>query len=658
MYYDLPEHYLADRYKAIGQYLGERFGADVEAHVAVKDVGTPDIDFAKKIPRHGNFTPLCKSHGEIATELIQLFLDQPDPDTLLGLAAYCRPRLNPELFQYCLCVALQHRDDSRDVPIPMAIETFPQKFVDATVLSELREEANAVEQGNRISIEVPPNFTADDREPEQKVAYFREDIGFNLHHWHWHLVYPPFGPRSVVDKDRHGELFYYMHTQMLAHYNNNRFCNGLERVVPLENLRETIKVAYFPKLMNGSVNRTYPARYENMTLKDVNRDDFFLFLTVEDQEIFLKRITAAIDAGFVELPDGSKQSLKNKKGIDTLGNIIESSALSVNDFYGNVHNDVHMLLSFIHDPEGLYMESYGVMADTSISARDPIFFRWHTMIDELCWRHKNTLDPYAEKDLLFLGVEVIQLQTLLQGTGPAPRENTLMTFWQRTQFNLGTGLDFNPTGDSFVTFTHLQHTPFTFRLQVRNSFSSPRQGTVRLYLIPTTDADGSNLGLKDRRRYAMELDSFKVVLQPGLTNIVRRSENSSVTIPYERTFRNIQQSALTGDQGFRFCNCGWPDHLLIPKGTPTGTNYDLFAMVSDYDKDFVLNFDENLNCNDSHSFCGLRDAKYPDAQNMGFPLDRKFPLEVKELDDFVKKYPNMRSTKVQIKFTNTVIART
>lgn len=51
---------------------------------------------------------------------------------------------------------------------------------------------------------------------EHRVAYWREDIGINLHHWHWHLVYPFEGDIRIVNKDRRGELFYYMHQQIMA----------------------------------------------------------------------------------------------------------------------------------------------------------------------------------------------------------------------------------------------------------------------------------------------------------------------------------------------------------------------------------------------------------------------------------------------------------
>lgn len=67
-----------------------------------------------------------------------------------------------------------------------------------------------------MPIVIPRDFTASDLEPEHRLAYFREDMGINLHHWHWHLVYPFDGPDSVVRKDRRGELFFYMHQQLMA----------------------------------------------------------------------------------------------------------------------------------------------------------------------------------------------------------------------------------------------------------------------------------------------------------------------------------------------------------------------------------------------------------------------------------------------------------
>lgn len=82
-------------------------------------------------------------------------------------------------------------------------------------------------------------------------------------------------------------------------------------------------------------------------------------------------------------------------------------------------------------------------------------------------------------------------------------------------------------------------------------------------------------------------------MNQGVNNIRRRSEESSVTIPYERSFRRIGSQYQPTDEEnlsqFRFCGCGWPQHMLLPKGTAsaTGTKFDLFAMVTDYEQDRV-----------------------------------------------------------------------
>lgn len=90
---------------------------------------------------------------------------------------------------------------------------------------------------------------------------------------HWHLVYPGQGPAEIVNKDRRGELFYYMHNQIISRYNVERFCNKLPRVVDLANLRVALPEAYFPKMIRGSNNRAYPGRYENTLLRDMNRSE-------------------------------------------------------------------------------------------------------------------------------------------------------------------------------------------------------------------------------------------------------------------------------------------------------------------------------------------------------------------------------------------------
>lgn len=78
---------------------------------------------------------------------------------------------------------------------------------------------------------------------------------------------------------------------------------------------------------------------------------------------------------------------------------------------------------------------------------------------------------------------------------------------------------------------------------------------------------------------------------PGQNDIRRRSDQSSITIPYERSFRRIGSQFQPTDADdlaqFQFCGCGWPAHMLVPKGTSEGARFDVFVMISNYADDSI-----------------------------------------------------------------------
>jgi hypothetical protein len=654
---DVPESFLVERFKDVGTDLTNRFGGDeVEQRIPIRDISPPDLSFTRPIRRSGGFSLFVKKHKEIAGQLVKLFMDQPDFDSFVAVAAYTKDRVNPYLFQYALAVATAHRPDSKETKVPSVVQVFPDQFVDPGVFRKVREEGTLVAQENRQPVTIPVNFTASDREPEQRVAYFREDIGVNSHHWHWHLVYPGSGERSVVQKDRRGELFYYMHSQIIARYNVERFAANLARVQPLNNLRERIPEGYFPKIIRSTNNRAYPPRASQTTLKDINREE--TTVEVADLERWRDRIFEAIAQGFVLDTSGQQIALSEERGIDLLGDIIENSDLSVNpQLYGSLHNEGHNSISFVHDPDSRHIEEYGVMGDVTTAMRDPIFYRWHSFIDQVFVRHKLTLPVYTDDQLDFSGVSIQNIQiNLSRGNSPP---NILLTYWQRSQVDLAAGLDFGPKGNVFAQFTHLQHAPFSYRINVNNNGAN-RRGTCRIFIAPKVDERGTALPFAQQRVLMIELDKFSVNLTPGSNMIVRRSDDSSVTIPFERTFRAVGQANQPTDANelkrFQFCGCGWPQHMLLPKGKPEGMQFDLFVLISDFTNDTVnQEYNENENCNDAASFCGLRDMLYPDRRAMGYPFDRTHTAAT--LADFIAPRSNMATGTVEIRFSNTLVNR-
>jgi hypothetical protein len=95
-------------------------------------------------------------------------------------------------------------------------------------------------------------------------------------------------------------------------------------------------------------------------------------------------------------------------------------------------------------------------------------------------------------------------------------------------------------------------------------------GFVRVFMAPKNDERNQPMNIKDQRLFMIELDKFIVQLRPGDNVVRRKSVDSTVTIPFERIFRPLDENPNADDEQFNFCNCGWPHYLLIPKGLPEG----------------------------------------------------------------------------------------
>ncbi|XP_012279901.1 phenoloxidase 2-like isoform X2 [Orussus abietinus] len=651
--FDIPGSY-ADRYRSNAVEILNRFGEGTIEKIPVKEVSLPSFDFAQQLGRRENFSLFIPKHRKVAGRLVEILMGMRNYEDFLSASVFCHDRVNPYLYIYCLSVAILHRPDTQNLPLPSHCEVFPDKYVDSGIFAKAREEANVVPAGSRIPIEIPRDYTASDLDEEHKVAYFREDLGVNLHHWHWHLVYPFTGPRQIVQKDRRGELLYYMHQQIQARYNFERFCNGLGRVKRWNNWRDPIPEAYFPKLDSLVASRSWPARPANAVLKDVNRPADQIQVDIQDMERWRDRIYEVIQTGAILNDKGERVPLTETGGIDLLGDIMEASILSPNpNLYGDLHNFMHVTLSYVHDPDHRYLESFSPIGDPSTTMRDPVFYRLHQYVEDVFQQHKRTLQPYTQQQLGYPDVRVTDAEIVT----PNASKNVLSTFWQQSDVDMSRGLDFVPRGSVLARYTHLQHVPYVYRIKVVNQSRTLKLGTCRIYMSPKTDERGLPMPFRDQKNFMIELDKFTVSLKPGENQVERKSDESSVTIPFERTFRNLDAGRPTDVaqlEEFNFCGCGWPQHMLIPKGTKEGLRSELFVMISNYDNDKV---EQNVEgrCVNAMSYCGIRNKKYPDARPMGFPFDR-WPREgVETLNQFLT--PNMIVKDVTIRHRDEVLKR-
>ncbi|CAL1276507.1 unnamed protein product [Larinioides sclopetarius] len=98
----------------------------------------------------------------------------------------------------------------------------------------------------------------------------------------------------------------------------------------------------------------YTNRPSGLSLADVKG-----IASVQDIIRWRERILEAIDLGVVINKNGNDIVLTPEKGINILGAMVEASYESVNEkYYGNIHNQMHNLISLITDTDGRFKVKY------------------------------------------------------------------------------------------------------------------------------------------------------------------------------------------------------------------------------------------------------------------------------------------------------------
>lgn len=642
---EMVEEKYQDKVEAIEQKMMDESQENEELkEVILVSVDYPDLKFANSLSKSADTFSLFKlSHQRIAGALIEIFLKAPTIDELLTLGVYCRERLNAYLFIYAWTSALTHRKDTRRILLPGITENLPAKFFPKVVTNDSRKVVY-MSQLDRPIVKLRTETAVSNISDEIRMNYFREDIAVNQHHYHWHIVYPYQGPMEIVNKDRRGELFVYMHNQILRRMDIDRFCLGIPAVIPLLfHDGAIVPDGYFPK-MDTSLGSMYNAgRPDGAKLREIQLDGEDV--TAEQIRLWLERLTNSIKAGYIIVPDKQPIKLDIETGIDVIGNVIEACMLSPNQgYYGSAHNLGHTLIANCHDPSRNNKEAPGVMHDVTTAMRDPIFYRWHKMLDEVCREYKITLPFYTKDELSCDDVSVDKIEVLKDNQ----KVDTLTTFWEWNDVNCSRGLDFKSSTPVYIRFKILNHEEWETKITVTNKSPVSVKVSVRIWFIPVHDFMRYNINLARQRNLGLEMDKYVTTLEPGKNTLSRNSKDSTVTIPFERAFPSAFGDGPPPDatDETAYCMCGWPHHMLLPIGTMDGAPFEVFVMLTPFEKDRVETDDIGA------AYCGIRNKKYPDKRAMGFPFDRLFDTSYEKLDDLCHEYPNMNTTRIKIEHRN------
>lgn len=477
-------------------------------------------------------------------------------------------RQNPDLKNYALMVFITHNERGKRIlqgTIPGLSTREPQKVLPSG------DQANPAFAGapGASGSGFKPGGSTDPG--EDKLNYFREDPAFNEHHERWHVVYPNGGiPYLDTDgktiryreRDRHGEMFIYMHQQMIAHYDANRLAHGLEKVIPFD-FSTPIEVGYDPgTFVQVFGDSQYSPRRANWTVLP----ELYGYSVVH-QQLFIDRLRRTAAAGFITLDHKTIRLNADLLGlmIESLGGSVEQFG-SVKTFYGNVHNLGHNLISNVSDT-GTEVP-LGVMCQTATAVRDPVFFRWHKQVDDFNFTWQETMPPERYSDapdvLIRAAFEhspdiiicnLADLARIGKATGLKEYEIGQAAFggskWN-TDYTEGTAKVPAPDGSSSYSlpalseirnfmqdaellvpapaakdpalrlpYRFLNHQQYGFFIRLENLLPVRSKVTVRMFMAPAAEAEN--------RRMWIELDKFVQDLEPFDKKVVfRRDTDSSI----------------------------------------------------------------------------------------------------------------------------------
>lgn len=584
------------------------------------------------------FLPAHEAHAlELASRFMELANAAPGDkglEDVLDAAEDAATTEDVQLVKYALMVFITHHPEGRRLPIPPLEERAPEH-----VIPSPRPPAAQLEAMGASGLEA-------------RLDYFREDTAVNAHHDRWHQVYPfwghpdPQNPQQSITKNRQGELFWYMHQQMLARYDMEREGCGLQRTESLENYFVPIPEGYEPNLPG------YADRAPQTTIGDIAN------YTVNDHETRRQRLLEAARTGVLQVGNGPSTVPINDPSLfsgtieSSVGSVNREAGTAPNSHYGSLHNFGHVLIGDpgMGSPSGT---DPGVMVGTDTAVRDPVFFRWHRHVDDFhyIWQ-ESKLKPH---DLSDLPKNVIIRKGLNGDTTPGHSPDILLCLqssipgagsptFNGAQFGETTfgGAQWSQPPSSFPVVTnelkttmrqevitlpggtkvnkpYLDHEEFYYFLRLENKSTQAQKVTVRIFLTAKKFVDDD-----EERRMWIEMDKFAQEI-PASQKIVifRPARLSSVVRKPARRPSEPKPAPPGGTTAAdnNYCDCGWPYHLLLPRGNEQGMDFRLLVMVTDWNIDSV---GADTKCG-SMSFCGAKDKDYPDKRAMGYPFDRPFP---------------------------------
>ncbi|XP_060523198.1 uncharacterized protein LOC132700094 [Cylas formicarius] len=596
------------------------------------------------------FSVAQHEHKEQAVALFKLFYYAKDFDTFYKTAVYARHHLNEGLFLYSVSVAVVHRQDTYGIILPPIYEIYPWYFFNSDVIHQAYKQKQIYEGEEHKSEHKHHHIFANysghylNLHPEQSLSYYLEDIGINAQYYYFQIFYPFWmdGEEFGIKHDYRGELFFFVYQNLIARYYLERLSHR-QGQIPILDWEVPITVPYYSSLQypNGLPFPERPAFANLHTAyftygQHINSPYGFSYNFVHDYE---RRISDAIDRGYVYTNDGQKVDLYSEHGLDVLANLINSNPDSPNSrYYGGFLNFARHLLGYSYTPVSYHKLAPSVLEHPETSLRDPAFYMLYKKVFNYLYKYQAYLHPYNKTDLVFPGVEIEKVEV-----------DRLITYFDDHISDLS-----NAVWDSvnelkednfhiYAVQQRLNHKPFTYKIYVKSDKSI--DATVKVFLGPKYDEYGRYINITENRWNFVVIDAFKWQLQAGENVIKRSSQESEFYGPDRTSYHDLYKKVLSAHKGqeeFHITGAenyfSFPHRYMLPKGSAGGVPFQFYFIVYPH---------KQYHQHKEHEFFYPRPgtgAGYVDDYPLYYPFDR--PIKFGHL--FVDEVPNSHFHEVKV----------
>ncbi|XP_041981781.1 arylphorin subunit alpha-like [Aricia agestis] len=377
---------------------------------------------------------------------------------------------------------------------------------------------------------------------QQRLNYFREDIGLNSYYYGIHLMYPFWMSNDELsDLDpRFAENYYFIHKQLLARLNLEYEHEQYPSYSPIEKCLDN----FLPYLVHDN-GVSFPARLKHNIGGSYYR--------IKKIDIAIKE---CLDRGFIYMGGGVNISLTENNYVDLIAKLIRSNyekppvAKYVKNFYGYGANY----------PTTRYNSAPSVLHHPETTLRDPIY--WSLIENMLNYfsEFSKKLEPYKLAEYETEEFEIVDNSF-----------SKMTTFFNFYKFKLNNifGVDDSKSLIFAARKERLNYLPFTLNFTVSSLVN--KTGHVRLFLGPQCEETEC---WKQYHRF-FELDIFPYTFSEGMNYVSWSSETSSRYSFDDYYNLESRQPRVNRYDMFKF-----PANLMIPRGLEQGLKFTLFVMVT------------------------------------------------------------------------------